>query len=321
MTNDNTLKTEAPKGEHTANEKVEKTVDIRKVLTPEEEIKEAERRIAEEEGNFEAPKGGETKVVEPEKTEEPKVELPERYKGKSADELAKLLEEKEKYIQSRSNEIGDWKQKVADAEKLNEKVAKIEEEAVKESLQPSKLPKRPEAPVITDTEYYDDPVKALQKQAKYNQELLDYIDQTTSAKTAPLYQTDIEKRRDKLYTELEDKYKDFPVKIDRKKVQDFLNKNPSYFTKYKANAYEQAYHDISATDFSELQKTNNEAMREQIKKEVIAEMKTQKQAGNVGLNDLETPGAGSKPEYDVDRMEDDPEYRASVLLDMEKRGR
>ncbi len=314
---DNTLKKADPKGEHSAKEKVEKTVDIRKVLTPEEEIKEANRRIAEEEGDPQVP---ESKVVKPEKVEEPKVELPERYKGKSASELVGLLEEKEKFIQGRSDEIGDWKQKVAEADKLSEKVAKIEEEAVKESLQPGKLPKRPEAPVITDTEYYDDPVKALQKQAKYNQELLDYIDQTTSAKTAPLYQTDIAKRRDKLYTDLEEKYKDYPVKVDRKKVQEFLEKNPSYFTKYKANAYEQAYHDITATDFSQLQKTNDAAIREEVKKEVIAEMKTQKQAGSIGLTDLETPSAGSAPEYDVDRMEEDPEYRSQVLKDMEKRG-
>jgi len=314
---DNTLKKDAPAKETTPKEKVEKTVDIRKNLTPEEEIKEAERRIALEEGEPEAP---ESKVDEPRKVEEPKVELPERYKGKSVDELVGILDEKEKFIQSRSDEIGDWKQKVAEAEKLNLKVVEIEEEAVKESLQPGKLPKRPETPVISDTEYYDDPVKALQKQAKYNQELLDYIDQTTSAKTAPLYQTDIEKRRDKLYTGLEVKYKDFPVKVDRKKVQEFLNKNPSYFTKYKANAYEQAYHDITATDFSQLQKTNSDAMREQIKKEVIADMKNQGQASNVGLSDLETPKTGSTPVYDVDKMEEDPEYREQVLKDMEKRG-
>ncbi|MBC8473353.1 MAG: hypothetical protein H8D54_00905, partial [Candidatus Omnitrophica bacterium] len=238
-------KTDAPKGEDPVKETAEKQIDIRKNLTPEEEIKEAERRIALEEGEP-LPEVIESQVVETGKVEEPIIELPERYKGKSADELVKLLDEKEKYIQSRSDEIGDWKQKVAEAEKLSEKVAKIEEEAVKESLQPGKLPKRPEAPVISDTEYYDDPIKALQKQAKYNQELLDYIDQTTSAKTAPLYQTDIEKRRDKLYTDLETKYKDYPVKVDRKKVQGFLEKNPSYFTKYKANAYEQAFHDISA---------------------------------------------------------------------------
>ena len=318
MAKDNTLTKDAPVKETTPLEKVEQQIDIRKNLTPEEEIKEAERRIALEKGEPEAP---ESKVAETEKVEEPIIELPERYRGKSTNELARLLDEKEKYIQSRSDEIGDWKQRVAEAEKLSEKVAKIEEEAVKESLQPGKMPKRPEAPVITDTEYYDDPVKALQKQAKYNQELLDYIDQTTSAKTAPLYQTDIEKRRDKLYTDLEVKYKDYPVKVDRKKVQGFLEKNPSYFTKYKVNAYEQAFHDISAGDFSQLQKTNSDVMREQIRKEVIAEMKNQGQASNVGLSDLETPRAGSTPSYDVDRMEDDPAYRDQVLADMEKRGR
>jgi len=318
MAKDNTLTKDAPVKETTPLEKVEQQIDIRKNLTPEEEIKEAERRIALEKGEPEAP---ESKVAETEKVEEPIIELPERYRGKSTNELARLLDEKEKYIQSRSDEIGDWKQRVAEAEKLSEKVAKIEEEAVKESLQPGKMPKRPEAPVITDTEYYDDPVKALQKQAKYNQELLDYIDQTTSAKTAPLYQTDIEKRRDKLYTDLETKYKDYPVKVDRKKVQGFLEKNPSYFTKYKVNAYEQAFHDISAGDFSQLQKTNSDVMREQIRKEVIAEMKNQGQASNVGLSDLETPRAGSTPSYDVDRMEDDPAYRDQVLADMEKRGR
>jgi len=119
MAKDNTLTKDAPVKETTPLEKVEKQIDIRKNLTPEEEIKEAERRIALEEGEPEAP---ESKVAKTEKVEEPiepKVELPERYKGKSADELARLLDEKEKYIQSRSDEIGDWKQRVAEAEKLS----------------------------------------------------------------------------------------------------------------------------------------------------------------------------------------------------------
>ena len=309
-------KVEASKEEHPTKEKAaEKQIDVRKVLTEEE----AKRLIALED-NPEAP-GGEAEKEEEEKKEEPKVELPERYKGKSAEELVKLLDEKEKFIQSRSDEIGDWKQKVKEAEVLSEKVAKIEEEAMKESQQPGKLPQRPVKPVITDQEYYDDSVKAWNKLADFNQKVMDYADQITSAKTAPFYQSDMERRREKLYKDLEDKYKDYPVKFNRDKVQEFLNKNPEYFNQYKTKAYEQAYHDLSASDFSQTQKEEKEKVREEVKKELIEEIKTNKQAGNIGLSDLETPQAGSAPVYDVDRMEDDPEYRGQVIADMEKRKR
>ena len=61
-------------------------------------------------------------------------------------------------------------------------------------------------------------------------------------------------------------------------------------------------------------------MREQIKKELSEEMNNRKQAGNVGLTDLNTPTAtGSSPVYDEDKMEDDPEYRDQVLADIKKR--
>lgn len=314
---DTTFKKDAPAKENIPSEKVEKTIDIRKDLTMEEA-----QRLVDLENNPEAPTSQVKEKVEKPKVEEPKVELPERYKGKSAEELVRILDEKEKFIQSRSDEIGEYRQKIKESEELREKVTKIEEEAIKESQQPSKLPQKPQPPIIGDSEYYDDPIKAMNKQAKYNKELLDYVDQITSAKTAPFYQSDIEKRREKLYIEMENKYKDFPVKFDREKVQDFLNKNPSYFTKYKVNAYEQAYHDISATDFSQKQKEERETMREQVKKEVLEEMKTQSQAGNVGLGDLENQSinpSSSAPKYDTERMEEDVEYRKQVIKDMEKR--
>jgi len=315
MAKDNTLKKEAPKKEKTPDEKVEKQIDIRKDLTEEE----AKKLIAREEGK-EPEVSEEKKETEEKPKEKPELGVPERYKGKSAEELVKLLDEKEKFIQSRSDEIGDWKQKVKEAEVLSEKVAKIEEETMKESQQPGKLPQRPQAPVISNDEYYDDPTKALNKLIAYNKELADYVDQITSAKTAPFYQGDMERRREKLYKDLEDKYKDFPVKFDRKKVQEFLNKNPEYFNQYKTKAYEQAYHDLSASDFSQTSKEEREKEREQVKKEIMEEMKTNKQAANIGLSDLETPSAG-KVEYDADRMEDDPEYRKKVIADMEKRKR
>jgi len=308
---DNTLKKADPKGEHSAKEKVEKTVDIRKVLTDKEA-----QELVNKENNPEVKE----KTEEPgkEKTEEPnKMELPERYKGKTAEELVGLLDEKEKFIQSRSDEIGDWKKKVKEAEVLSEKVAKIEEETMKQTQAPGKLPQRPVEPVISDSEYYDDPPKALKKLLDYNKKLLDYTDQITSAKTAPFYQGDMERRREKLYKGLEDKYKDSPVKFDRKKVQEYLSKNPEYFKQYKTKAYEQAFHDISAPDLSK----SREKLREEVKAEVIEEMKTTKQAGNIGLSDLETPQVGEATEYDKGKMEDDPEYRKQVIADMEKRKR
>lgn len=311
-------KVEASKEEHPTKEMAEKQVNIRTPLT----MKEAEKLVALEEG--ENPEAPTSQAIEKEKVEEPKVELPERYKGKSVEELVKILDEKEKFIQGRSDEIGEYRQKAKEAEELREKVTKIEEEVIKESQQPINLPQRPQAPVIGDSEYYEDPAKAMNKLIQYNQKLADYVDQITSAKTAPFYQSDIEKRREKLYIEMEDKYKDFPIKFNREKVQEFLNKNPQYFTKYKVNAYEQAYHDISVTDFSQQQKVERETMREQVKKEVLEEIKTQSQATNVGLGDLETQSinpTGSAPKYDTERMEEDPEYNRQVIADMEKRRR
>jgi len=306
---DNTLKTADPKGEHSADEKVIKPVEMRKVLTE----KEAQELVDKENGTYKEPT---TEEEEP-GTEEPKAELPERYKGKTAEELVKLLDEKEKYIQSRSDEIGDFKKKVKEAEVLSEKVAKIEAENMKQTQAPGNLPQRPVEPVISDSEYYDDPTKALRKVLDYNKKLLDYTDQVTSAKTAPFYQGDMERKREKLYKDLEDKYKDSPVNFDRKKVQEFLSQNPEYFKQYKTKAYEQAYHDISAPDLSK----SREKMREELKAEVMEEIKTNKQAGNIGLNDLATPQAGKATEYDKDKMEDDPEYRKQVIADMEKRKR
>lgn len=317
---DNTLKKDASKKETTPKEKVEKTIDIRKELTEKEaqELVDRENKGTESKEEQEKEKPEEKKEEPKEKPEE-KVELPERYKGKTAEELVELLDEKEKFIQSRSDEIGDWKKKVKEAEVLSEKVAKIEEEATKQAL--GKLPQRPQAPVISESEYYDDPPKALNKLLEYNKKLTDYVDQITSAKTAPFYQGDMERRREKLYKDLEEKYKDSPVKFDRKKVQEFLNKNPEYFNQYKTKAYEQAYHDISAPDFSQTRKEERETMREEVKAEVIEEIKTNKQAASVGFNDLETPQAGEAKEYDKVKMEEDPEYRKQVIADMEKRKR
>lgn len=298
---DNTLKKDAPKKETTPKEKVEKTVEMRKVMTEEE----AEKVLAKEKG--EEPKAP--------KKEEPGID--ERYKGKTPEELVKLLDEKEKFIQSRSDEMGELREEAKETIKLKEKVAKIEEETMKQTQAPGKLPERPQAPVISDDEYYNDPPKAMNKLVEYNKKLADYVDKITSAKTAPFYQGDMERRREKLYKDLEEKYKDSPMKFDRKKVQEFLNKNPEYFNQYKTKAYEQAYHDISAPEIVKVK----DKMREEVKAEVIEEIKTGKQAASVGFNDLETPPPGEAKEYDKVKMEEDPEYRKQVIADMEKRKR
>lgn len=298
---DNTLKKDAPKKETTPKEKVEKTVEMRKVMTEEE----AEKVLAKEKGE------------EPKAPEEKKPEIDERYKGKTAEELVKLLDEKENFIQSRSDEMGELREEAKETIKLKEKVAKIEEETLKKAQAPGKLPKRPVAPVITDSEYYEDPPKALKKLTEYNQKLADYVDQITSVKTAPIYHITAERGKEKLYKDLEEKYKDSPVKFDRKKVQEFLDKNPEYFKTYKTGAYEQAYHDISAPEIVKVR----DKMREEARAEVMEEIKTGKQASSVGFNDLETPTAGAAEEYDKVKMEEDPKYRKQMIADMEKRKR
>jgi len=325
MSKSNTLKKDASEKETTPVETTK--VDIRKEMSAEE----AEKIVAREKGELkeeikeeikEEPKEEVKEEIKEEVKEEPKElpkELPERYKGKTPEELVGLLEEKEKFIQSRSDEIGDWKKKVKEAEVLSQKVSKIEEESMKQT--PGTMPKKPVKPVITDQEYYDNPVGSLNKLADYQEKAMEYADQVSSAKTAPFYQGDMERRREKIYNGLEEKYKDSPVKFDRKKVQEFLNKNPEYFKQYKVNAYEQAYHDISVPDLSKSREKIREEVREEVKAEVIAEMKTNKQATSVGFNDLETPQKATVTEYDKVKMEEDPEYRNQVIADMEEKKR
>ena len=322
MVKDNTLKKTDPKGEHSEKEKVEKKIDIRKELTEEE----AQRLVDIENGVVTEPKPdgkGEVKKEEG-KLEVKEGEIPDRYKGKKPEELIKLLDEKEKYIQGRSDEIGDLRQKMKETEVLKAKVDEIEASAIKQSQQPSNVPKPPVEPVISDNDFYDDPSAAYKKILDYSKKLLEYTQQYTNAIVSPFYQGDMERKRDKLYKDLEDKYKDYPVKVDRDKIQSFLDKNPGYFNKYKTNAYEKAYHDISTKDFSENKTKNDEATREQIKKEVLEEIQTKQQAGSVGMGDLGSQPinpTGKAPEYDKARMEEDAEYNRQVLKDIEKRNK
>lgn len=332
MAKDTTLKKADPKEKgHPAKEKVEKPVEIRK----ERSMEEYQRMVDEENGKVTEVKT-EEKVdevkpepkseIKPEVKEGEKVEtvLPDRYKGKTPEELVKILDEKEKYIQERSGTIGDLREKIKDTEILKAKVDEIEASAIKQTQQPGNVPKPPEEPVITDDEFYNDPSKAYKKILGYNKKLLEYTQQYTNAVVSPFYQTNMERKRDKLYQGLEEKYKNYPVIFDKKKIQGFLDKNPDYFTKYGVNAYEKAYHDVSVKDFADNKTKNDEAIREQIKKEVLEEIGTKNQAGSVGLGDLSNQPinpTGKAPEYDKQRMEDDAEYRDEVLADMEKRGK
>ena len=308
-------------------EKVEKKIDIRKDLTPEE----AQRLVDIENGKI-----IEDTVVKPdEKVDEKKKEVkpevkegetvvPDRYKGKTPEELVELLGEKEKYIQGRSDEIGDLRQKMKETEALKAKVDEIEANAIKQSQQPGNVPKPPVEPVISDDDFYDNPLAAYKKMLDYNKKLLEYTQQYTNAIVSPFYQSDMERKRDKLYKDLENKYKDYPVKVERDKIQSFLNKNPGYFNKYKTNAYEKAYHDISAKDFSENKAKSDEAIKEQAKKEALEEMNAKSQAGNIGLGDLGSQPispTGKAPEYDKVKMEEDAEYNKQVLEDIEKRNK
>ena len=327
MEKDNTLEKAEPVKGHPVKEKVEKPVDIHKDLTMEE----AERRVAEENGEVpEAPESqAEEKKAEEEKAEEPtkkegEIEgsIPDNYKGKKTEELIKLLQEKENYIQKRSGEIGELKKQAETAEETRKKVEQIEQEIIsQEEKKNLKIPQPPEPPTITDDEFYNEPVKSYQKIIEYNKKLAEYNRLYVNSMVNPFYQAEVERKRDKLYQNLEDKYKNHPVKFDKQKIQEYLNKNPQYFTKYKTDAYEKAYHDLSTDQYSEQYSKTKEEIREQVKKELLEEQNTHKQAGNVGLSDLQTQPTGSTPEYDKAKMEDDAEYRDQVIADMEKRSR
>lgn len=254
------------------------------------------------------------------------IEISERYKGKTPEELVKMIEEKDKYIQSRSTELGTLKSQVeelnkqlAEQSEVRKKIEEIETQNIKQTQQIKGLPEEPEAPNITEADYYDDPTKVINAMNDYLKKLSEWNKNYIHAMISPYYEDRAKKGKEQLYNQLEEKYKDWPVKFDRKAVQEFLNKNPDYFVKYRTNAYEKAFHDMSASEYSQLSKKQQEQMREQIKQELLEETNTQKQAGNIGLSDLQTQGAGSSPAYDEERFEEDAEYRKKVMADMEKR--
>ncbi len=311
MADSNTLnQAEAVQTEHPANETAEKQVDIRK----KPDMAELERLVAEEEGIETPPK--------PEQAKEEKV-IPERYKGKTAEELIAQLEEKEKYIQSRSDEMGNLKKQIAEAEEIKKKVQEIEGNSIIQSQYAGKIPAPPVKPTYTQDEFYNDPVATLAKQQKYVDDLQEWNRKYIDAISRPLLDMSAKAGKEKLFGELEAKYSKYPVKFDRNKIQNFLNTNPDYFTKYGTDAYERAYHDTSVNNFTEESERLRTEIREQERKKLLEEMNTQRQASNIGLSDLATQpiNSGSSPAYDEDRMEEDPAYREQVLADIQKRNR
>jgi hypothetical protein len=249
--------------------------------------------------------------------------IPERYKGKSAEELIAQLEEKEKYIQSRSDEMGNLKKQIAEAEEVKKKIQDIEGGTIIQAQYGNKIPPMPPEPNFTQDEYYNDPVASMNKQKQYVKDLQEWNRKYLDILARPILDMTAKTEKEKLLTELESKYSKYPVKFDRAKVQSFLDKHPEYFIQHKTEAYEKAYHDTSVNDFSqESDKLRNE-IREQERKKLMEEMNIQRQAGNVGLSDLATQprDTGSSPDYDEERMEDDAEYRDKVLADIRKRNK
>jgi hypothetical protein len=310
MADSNTLdKAEALQEEHPAKETAEKQVDIRK----QPDMKELEQLIAEEEG-IETPPEVKADTSKGQ-------EIPERYKGKTAEDLIAQLEEKEKYIQSRSAEIGEMKKRIAETEEVKKKIADIENGTLINEQYANKIPPKPVKPTLTSDEFYNDPVLAMQRQEKYLEDLQAWNEQYLRVLSMPILDMSVKTGKEKLYTELEKKYEKAPVKFDRKKIQEFLDKNPAYFKLHGTKAYEYAYHDTSATEFSSEKLI--EDIRVEERRKLLEEMNKQRQAGNIGLSDLVTQpiNSGSSPAYDEDRMEDDAEYREKVLEDIRKRNK
>jgi len=318
MADSNTLdKVDAAKAENSTKEMAEKRVDIRKPP----DMEDLKRRIAEEDGEVLPDKATNTGQEE-EKTKDEAI--PEQYKGKTQEELVKLLAEKEKYIQSRSNEMGELKRKITEAEDVKKKIEEIESQNFKRTQQPSNMPSPPEPPVIDDNTYYENPVKAFKELAEYQKKLSEWNKNYTNTIVNPYYTDKARSGKEELYVKLEKKYEKYPVKFDRTKIQEFLDKNPAYFNKYGVEAYEKAYHDTSTEAFSQNYEKTMADIREQVKKELMEEMNTHKQATNIGLSDLNTQPinpSGSSPAYDENKMEEDPEYRDKVLADMKARSK
>jgi hypothetical protein len=336
VTKDNTPeKTEAPKGEHPEKGTVEEKprVEFRKKAPDMEKYR---KMVAEEEGVDPSQLDNEGNVniramttqgtQKEEKVEEPegeKPEIPERYQGKTLEQMIQIAEEKEKMIQKQSGEVGEWKKKVAEAEEVRKKIAEIESQSFRQGQNITGLPEKPKRPKISEDDYYSDPVNAINKYNEYLEKMEAYNEQYINARLAPHEDERYRKFKKDLLEQLEEKYKDWPVKFNRKKVEEFLGNNPEYFTKYGfTNAYEKAYLDITAPSYSELSKKQKEEMREQMKNELLEEMNNKKQAGDIGMTDLQTQDlSGSSPGYDEERFEEDSEYRKKVLADIEKRRR
>jgi len=322
MPDSNTLnKADATKVEHPAKETAkEKQVDIRK----KPDMKELQALIDIEEGKVledEATSMDEQKVDK--KIEVEKKAISDRYKGKTAEELIAQLEEKEKYIQSRSDEMGKLKKEIEEAQALKKKVEEIESGAIIQAKYKNKIPPEPVEPTYTQDDFYNDPVGVMNKFKQYQKDLQAWNRQYLNILSRPILDMSAKTGKEKIYDDLEKKYTKWPVKFDRIKIQAYLDKNPEYFDKYKTDAYEKAYHDTAATEFSQNDEEIRKQIREEERKKLLEEMNNQKQAANIGLSDLNTQpiNPGSSPAYDEDRMEEDPEYRDKVLADIEKRNK
>jgi hypothetical protein len=300
-----------PEKEHSTDGQAKTETNDQGIKSPEKTEAVAEQREAlAEEANT-----GETAKPEV------KDEFAERYKGKTLEELVAELKKKEEYILGRNDEIGKLRKDLDGIAAVREQIKEIEEAALKPDLQGTGDPE-PEPPEWNQQKFIRDPEYLMtynKAQAEYQKKYAEWTRKNTMMMMQPLIKSTTERIREDTYNMLDEKYKDYPVKVDRSEVQDFLNKNPIYFRKYGRDAYEKAYteHLVKKVPNLTLQK---EQIREEIRKEVEAEFNNRKQAGNIGMGDLASPSGGvSSSGYDEARMEHDSEYRDAVLADIEKK--
>ncbi|MFZ7134335.1 MAG: hypothetical protein ACOWWR_18470 [Eubacteriales bacterium] len=313
------------KGYPTEGQAKQKPDDLSGGIISEEE---AQRLVDLDAGKQKEPKVSDEKVQDGSKEKSSEAVKPEedktidRYKGKTNEELVAIIQEKEKYIQERSNKIGDLSKENSELAKLKEQVKSIEDEALKSDIQNVNVGDEPIPPSWDQDKFISDP-KYLgefnKQQNEYQKKFQEWSRKRTMAMMAPFVQSETERVRNRAYDQLEEKYKDYPVKVKREDVQEFLNNNPIYFKKYGKEAYEKAYTEHMLKKLPDLSK-QQETLKEEVRKEIENERKTRGQAANVGMNDLVTSSSGeNSTNYDEARMETDPVYRDQVLADMERR--
>jgi len=249
---------EAPEGEIEAN--IEKQRILKdKEIAPDLTALKAEQDKAKQEIKKKA-----EEVIKEAEGEEPVIEaIPDKFKGKTPEELIKLSRETESYNTKLSQKNKELEKQLKDLEAINAKIEEYEKSAVVKDQQAIKanLPKYPE-----DELYYDDPIK-------YNKQVKAYNDAVLKAALDPLYGQNYGYEKAKVINALKDKTKDrvIPYADIEAEVEAHLKKNPELFDLHKLKAREVVYSEMLAERLPDKLEELKSKAKEEVQRELEEE--------------------------------------------------